>query len=409
MFNKNKKIMKLKFIKSISIFILSLGVLISCSKDDGASPLEHSTIAPGKVENVVVQNLPGKVKLTYSLPNDKDLLYVVAQYTLENGTKMEEKASYYSSSLTLKGFKGLTEREVTLYAVSKSEVKSAPVIVKVNPLRAPVYDVFDSMTIQPDFGGLRIKANNPTLEDLAILVMVKNTQGDWEPLRNSIYTSALEINQALRGFEVVNQKFAFVIRDRWLNVSDTLFQDITPIYETLMPKSAYAGIHLDNDSKVIGTYPVSNLFDGQTLEYWGSYFTDRTLTVGPHLVTFDIGKKTKISRIKIWNFSEPIGGQRLYYYLGAMKKFRIWGSNTLNNGDLSGWTQLGEFEVKKPSGLPYAQENNDDLLAAKDGQDFEIGFDMPSVRYIRIQCIENWAGGQFMAVSEVQVYGNPNF
>lgn len=408
MFNKkNKKIMKLKFIKSILIFILSLGVLISCSKDDGASPLENSGIAPGKVENVVVQNLPGKVKLTYSLPNDEDLLYVVAQYTLENGTKMEEKASYFNSSLTLKGFKGLTEREVTLYAVSKSEVKSAPVVVKVNPLRAPIYDVFDSMTVQPDFGGLRIKADNLSKENLAILVLVKNSQGDWEPLPNSIYTSALEINQAIRGFEVVNQKFAFVIRDRWLNISDTLYQDITPIYETLMPKSNYVGINLPTDAT--SPYPVSNLYDGQTLEWWGSYFTFRTLDIGPHLVTLDIGKKTKLSRIKIWNFSEPIGGQRLYYYLGAMKKFKIWGSNTLNNGDISGWTQLGEFEIKKPSGLPYAQENNDDLLAAKDGQDYEIGIDMPSVRYIRIQCDENWAGGQFMAISEVQVYGNPNF
>lgn len=401
------KIMRLKF---ISILILPLfGVLFSCSKDEGTGPLEHSTIAPGQVENVQVLNLPGKVKLTYNLPNDKDLLYVVAQYTLENGTKMEEKASYYNNSLVLKGFKGLTEREVTLYAVNRSELKSKPVTVKVNPLRATVYDVFDSMTVQPDFGGLRIKANNPNLEDLSILVMKKNAQGDWEPLRNSIYTSTSEINQALRGFDIINHQFAFAIRDRWLNVSDTLFQDVTPIYETLIPKSGYAGIHLDNDSKVIGTYPVSNLFDGQTLEYWGSYFTDRTITVGPHLVTFDIGKVTKISRIKIWNFSEPIGGQRLYYYLGAMKKFRIWGSNTLNNGDLSGWTLIGDFEVKKPSGLPYGQENNDDLLAAQDGQDYEIGFDMPSVRYLRIQCIENWTGGQFMAVSEVQVYGNPNF
>lgn len=407
--------MRLKFIKYISILILPLfGVLFSCSEDKGAKPLEHSTIAPGEVENIAVQNLPGKAKLTYSLPEDKDLLYIVAQYTLENGTKMEVKASYYNNSMLLEGFRGNTETEVTVYAVNRSEVKSSPVKIKVNPLLAPIFDVYDALTVQPDFGGLRIKTVNPTKENLSILVLQKNTQGDWEPSPKSIYTKTTTVNQALRGFEIKPQEFAFVIRDRWLNVTDTLFQEVTPIFEQLMPKSSYGAIKLANDAA--SPYPVTNLWDGQFLEWWGSYFTERTISVGNHLVTFDIGKITQLSRLRIWQFSEPIGGQRLYYYLGAMRKFRIWGSNTLNNGDLSGWTNMGEyevgkdyFEIIKPSGLPYAQETNDDLIAARDGQDWEISIDKPAVRYLRIECLENWTGGQFMAVSEVHVYGNPNF
>ena len=92
-----------------------------------------------------------------------------------------------------------------------------------------------------------------------------------------------------------------------------------------------------------------------------------------------------------------------------MKIFKIWGANELNDGDLSGWTLLGEYEVVKPSGLPYGQEDNNDLIAAKDGVDYEIPIDKPAVRYLRIQCMENWAGGDYMAVSEAQVFGNPNF
>lgn len=409
--------MRLKFIIYISILILPLfGLLFSCSEDKGGKPLENSTIAPGEVEGIAIENLPGKAKLTYSLPDDKDLLYVVAEYALENGTKMEVKASYYNNSMLLEGFRGNSETEVTVYAVNRSEVKSSPVKIKVNPLLAPIFDVYDALTVQPDFGGLRIKTVNPTKENLSILVLQKNTQGDWEPSPKSIYTKTTTVNQALRGFEIKPQEFAFVIRDRWLNVTDTLFQEVTPIFEQLMPKSSYGAIKLANDAQVIGTYPVTNLWDGQFLEWWGSYFTGRTLDIGNHLVTFDIGKITKLSRLRIWQFSEPIGGQRLYYYLGAMRKFRIWGSNTLNNGDLSGWTNMGEyevgkdfFEVIKPSGLPYAQENNDDLIAARDGQDWEISIDKPAVRYLRIECLENWTGGQFMAVSEVHVYGNPNF
>ena len=391
--------------------MLSLIVtFVACSEEEGPKPLESNTIAPAVVENVTVENLPGKAKLTYTLPSDKDLLYIVARYTLENGTPMEVKASYYRNWMLLEGFAGESEREVKIYAVNRSETESEPITVKVLPSRAPIFDVFETLTAEPDFGGLRVKALNSTSEDLAILVMQKNTQGDWEPIPTSIYTAATEISRSLRGFNVEPQDFALVVRDRWLNVTDTLFTTITPYFEQLMPKSQNVAVHLSNDTQVIGTYPVSNLWDGETLEWWGSYFTDRTVDVGNHLVTWDIGQITKLSRLHIWQFSEPIGGQRLYYYLGAMKKFRIWGSNQISDPNLeSGWTLLGEYEIKKPSGLPYGQENNDDLVAAQNGADYEIPLDAPAVRYLRIECLDNWIGGKFMAVSEVNVYGNPNF
>ena len=386
-------------------------IFVSCAEDQGPQPLEHNSNPPAEVTNVAVQNLPGKAKLTYTLPSDDDLLYVVARYTLENGTPMEVKASYYTNSLLLEGFAGQSTTEVKIYAVNRSETESKPVVVTVAPTKAPIFDVYDSLIAQPDFGGIRITADNPTKEEIGILVMQKNIQGDWVPLRTSIYTSVDEVKQSLRGFESVDQEFAIVVRDRWLNYTDTLVTTIKPLFEQLMPKSGYVGVKLANDAKTINNaYPISNLFDGQFLEYWGSYFTDRTIDVGNHLVTFDVGKTTKLSRLRIWNFSEPINGQRMYYYLGAMKKFRIWGSNTLNDGTLdSNWTLMGEYEIKKPSGLPYGQENNDDLLAAKDGADYEIALDKPAVRYLRIECLENWIGGKFMAVSEVHVYGNPNF
>jgi hypothetical protein len=404
--------MKRIIISSIKVLILSLIMTFAaCSDNLEPAPLEHNSNPPAEITNIAVQNLPGKVKLTYTLPSDEDLLYAVARYTLENGKKMEVKASYYSNSMLLEGFTGQSASEVKIYAVNRSETESKAVTVSVAPLKAPIYDIFASLKVEPDFGGIHITADNPTKEEIGVLVMQKDAKGDWVPLRTSIYTSVDKIGQSLRGFEPVKQKFAIVIRDRWLNYTDTLFTEIEPFFEVMMPKAAFVTVHLDNDTKTINNaYPVINLWDGQFLEYWGSYFTDRTVDVGNHLVTFDIGKKTKLSRMRIWNFSEPIGGQRMYYYMGAMKKFRIWGSNTLNNGTLnSNWTLLGEYEITKPSGLPYGQENNDDLLAARDGADYEIALEKPAVRYLRIECLENWVGGKYMAVSEVQVYGNPNF
>jgi hypothetical protein len=404
--------MKINFKQFLLVFILPIiaTTVISCTEEEGALPLSNSTTPPGMVDNLTIQNLPGKAKLTYSLPEDDNLLYVIARYKLENGMKMEEKASYFSNTMLLEGFAGESEIEVTVSAVSKSEVESEPVTVTVEPLKAPIFDVFESLETGADFGGLSVSAQNPTEESIAVLIMQKNDVGDWEPLPTSIYTRTSEISQSLRGFDTIPQEFAIAIRDRWLNVTDTLFTEITPLYEQLMPKTDYRAVSLPNDASTIdNAYPVSNLWDNEFFYWWGSYFTARNLDLESHLVSFDIGKKTKLSRLRIWAFSEPIGGQQLYYYLGAMKRFRIWGANELNNGDLSNWTLMGEYEVNKPSGLPYGQENNDDLIAAQDGADYEISIEKPAVRYLRIESLENWAGGEFMAISETHVYGNPDF
>lgn len=401
--------MKTNIKQFLLVFLLPLFIttVISCSEEEGPQPIGGDGSAPGPVSNVTVQNLPGKARLTYTIPEDPNLLYIVARYTLENGTDMEEKVSYYDNTMLLEGFAGLSSIDVTITAVSKDEVESTPVQVTVEPEKAPIYDVYDSLNTGADFGGIRISAINAEEEDIAILIMQRNDAGDWEPLPTSIYTSQAEITQSLRGFDTIPQDFAITVRDRWLNVTDTLFTEVTPLFEKLMPKSDYRAVSLPNDA--LSTYPVTNLWDNEYFWWWGSYFTERNLSLPSHLVTFDIGQTTKLSRLHIWAFSEPIGGQQLYYYLGAMKHFRIWGSNELNDGDLSGWTMLGEYEVTKPSGLPYGQENNDDLVAAQDGVDYEISIDKPAVRYLRIECLENWAGGEFMAISEIHVYGNPDF
>lgn len=128
---------------SIRVLILSLLVtFVSCSDDQSPQPLEKNSNPPAQVTNIAIENLPGKAKLTYTLPSDKDLLYVVARYTLENGTPMEVKASYYSNSLLLEGFAGGSATEVKVSAVNKSETESKPVVLSVNPEKAPIYDLF---------------------------------------------------------------------------------------------------------------------------------------------------------------------------------------------------------------------------------------------------------------------------
>ena len=75
--------MKLKFSKYLVVSLI--GLIMSCSDEDIQTPLEQNDTPPQQVTDVQVENLPGKARLTYTLPVDQDLLYVQANYTLENG------------------------------------------------------------------------------------------------------------------------------------------------------------------------------------------------------------------------------------------------------------------------------------------------------------------------------------
>lgn len=388
--------------------LFSAAVMVACTGDDEIGPLENNPNPPGQVENITVENLPGKAKITYTLPSDPDLLYIRAQYTLENGKKMEVKSSYYKNSMVLEGFSGMTDMEVNISSVNRSEVASAPVSVSVSPLEAPIWDVYRSLQVGPAFGGLFVDADNPTREDLAILIMEKDDQGDWIIDPNSVYTATDDIYATLRGMDTISKEFAFTVRDRWLNYSDTLFTEISPLYETAIPKSGYRGVILPGDAPQHDSTPLSHLWDNDIMHWPRVFLTQGTYTGGDHMFTMDIGLNAKLSRIVIWDYPEYVGSERMYYYQGAMKKFKIYGTNELDgDGDLDNWTLLGTYEETKPSGLPYGQQDNDDYLTASSGVSWEFPLDAPKIRYLRIVNQENWSGTKNLALGELQVYGDP--
>lgn len=394
-------------------FLLAFATLImvACSEDEEMiAPLENNPNPPGQVSNVTVENLPGKAKLTYTLPEDQDLLYVLANYTLENGKKMEVKSSYYKSSVLLEGFAGTSEREVDITTVNRSEVASEPFSITVNPEEAPIWDVYRSMEVGPDFGGVYVDADNPTREDLAILIMEKDDQGDWIIDPNSVYTSTNDIFHTIRGMDTVQREFAFTVRDRWLNYTDTLFTDIAPLFETAIPKSNYRGVVLPGDAPQHTSTPLSGLWDGEIMNWPNVFLTQGSYQEGDHMFTFDMGTEAKLSRIVIWDYPEYMAGGRIYYYQGAMKKFEIYGTDQLHPdepGNLDHWTLLGRYEETKPSGLPYGQQNNEDYLTASSGVSWDFPLDAPKVRYLRIVNKENWQGTKNLALGELQVYGDP--
>jgi hypothetical protein len=394
-------------IKKLVNTITAILITTACGKQMGREPVSNDPAVPSLVSDVKVENRSGKAKLTYTVPYDKALLYVQAEYTLLSGEVVTRKASYYEDSLILDGFADTLEHEVNVYSISRSGVRSEPLLVKVKPLEAPIFLVMKSLKIENAFGGYNIAALNQTGENIGIIVLSKNVFKEYEADNNlSVFTNEKSILSKVRNMDTTTVKVGFFVKDRWGNKTDTLYTDITPIYEVQLPPANFKGVAMPNDAPQVT--------NGARLEYaWdGRYpwpytsFTDQSRGGnGPHMVTIDLGVTTRLSRIWIRPWPE---GTR-FYYLSTMKRFEIYGSiNPASDGSLdNSWTLLGSYEVVKPSALPYGTDNANDQAIAGAGFNYEIPLTAPRVKYIRIRCLENFAGGTAQSINEISVYGDP--
>lgn len=394
-------------IKELVVIIIAIITIGSCGKQMGKEPLSNDSTIPAMVSNVKVENRSGKAKLTYSVPYDQTLLYVQAEYTLKSGEMATKKASYYEDSLILDGFADTLEHEVSLYSVSRSGVKSDPVVIKVRPLEASIFHVMRNLKIDNAFGGFNITSVNPTGENIGIVVLTKNVVKEYEANNNlSVFTNDKAILSKIRNMDTTTVRIGFFVKDRWGNATDTIYTDITPIYEVQLAPANFRGVAMPNDAPQVT--------NGARLEYaWDgrfgwpyTSFTDQSKGGNvPHMVTFDMGVTAKLSRVWIRPFPE---GTR-YYYLSTMKRFEIYGATTpSSDGSLdASWTLLGSYEVVKPSGLPYGNDNALDQATASAGFNYEISLTAPRVRFLRIRCLENFAGGTAQSMNEIRVYGDP--
>ena len=185
-----------------------------------------------------------------------------------------------------------------------------------------------------------------------------------------------------------------------------MYQIIKPLYETQLDPAKFAGFVLPGDAPQVT--------NGARLEYaWderlGWPYTSFTNQVpggpGPHMITYNMGATAKLSRVWIRPYPE---GTR-WYYLTTMKRFEIWGSTSpsLNGALDNSWKLLGTYTLKKPSGLPYGTDSAEDQATAAAGFDWEVDLNSPKVRYIRIRCLENFAGGTAQSINELKIYGDP--
>jgi len=407
----------------ILISVLALG-LYSCKEDFvGQYPVE--SIPPDSVSSVTYEALPGAVKLTYKLPTDKDLLYVKASYTLDNGAQMEAAASAFTNQLLIEGFgKGDSVRTVKLVAIDINQNVSKPVEIKVKPLESPIFNIFRSLTYDADFGGIYAKWKNPLKVPFTLVITTPDNAGNpILTLGGKKFSLGFDSVYNVRGYDTIPRMFNVQIMDRWGNKTAISSKTLTPNYEQMIPKAYHAkwnGDPLIPYQEYSGSVGITMLWNDK----WGStygmgecYSTKAGGGVS-NSITYDLNSTANNTTGKGWVIPSRLHlyARATYGYTVTAEYLRVWGSTSptvsmANSSGTDAWVLLSPpegFHIVPPSGVPGPNASTAERTAIEnDGIDLTFDHIVTPIRYVRIECVSMWnnANNTTFTYAELTWYG----
>lgn len=418
-----------------------MAVLVLCTffacKEEIDKPGGRWSSGPIEVDQIIPIN--GGATITYKLPNDPDLLYVMAEYE-RNGKMFTEKSSVHKNTLTIEGFNTLDKVPFRLYMVNKQEQRSEPLELEFKPLESLISIARNSLNMVPGFGGIVADWNNPKKTEFGVRLMVKDEKGGLVT-KEMYFSSSEKERRAFRGFNPKETTFAIAFEDKWGNISDTTLLTTTPFFETVVPKpyaDFRASIPYDNITNLSGRN-INTLWDNIVNTASHGWLTQSGGGSGISM-TIDLKQVVKLSRIVIHGYHvNSVYGQ------ANITQFEAWGLKTMNFAKLADrpyW--LDEYAVRnknirdidginETTQLP-ARTFKDDwqylgwhaiprydrmvppdpqgaLNLAANGTEYEIPLDAGPVRYIRI-FVREIAGvmpppvSNYWSMGEITVYGD---
>ncbi|MDA0753941.1 MAG: DUF4959 domain-containing protein [Candidatus Marinimicrobia bacterium] len=388
----------------LTILIFTIG---SCSKRDDGDTTRPSVLT---VDSVTPTNGGGII--SYTLPNDNDILYVRADYTNSNGVDVSRASSSYNNSIEIDGLNQTTALIITLYVVDENYNQSAPIYVELVPLESFIYLVQESIEVNTDLGGFRITWEN--IQSKTVYVFVHIDNGVEEEIRILSSNNSSE-SIAVRGLP--SEEISISTRIEDFDENSTTLEEkgtLTPLFEQVIDKSTWT---LVSSQSVNG-----NAWEGASANFWddvidttnnnsdNSYFMIwRDLNGGsldwPLDLVIDLNKNVKITRFTVW--------QRAFWYNGPsdvpyyfqeenMKSFNLYASN-----DAQVWEELGQFDI----GDPRDSEGNipqSALDSAANGHEFELDEVSETFRYLKFRVTSNYGSEAYVNGSEITMYGLDN-
>src|SRR5258705_3622632 len=189
------------------MILLLLALQPGCKKTDGYNiVVSTDKTKPGVVTNIKVANFSGGAYITYSLPESKNILYVQAEYKINDKASRQSKSSYYSDSVTVGGFARSQDYQVVLWTVSRADVRSDSVVGTVHPDTPAYTKVARTVKMTNDFGGVSIMALNKEHAPIGVITISPDAQNKLQVISQN-YSEQDTIQFSLRGYDTVSRKF----------------------------------------------------------------------------------------------------------------------------------------------------------------------------------------------------------
>ena len=392
----------MKTIKILAILLIPIITLIGCKDDENQDSTPPGSLT---IENITPTNGGGII--SYTLPNDSDILFVRAEYTNSLGIDVYRVSSSHNDSIEIDGLNQNTPVQVRLFVIDENENMSQPVEVEFTPLPSFIFLVQESISIAPELGGVKIEWDN--IAEKTVYVHLHIVNGGEEEIRILSSNSASE-SIFVRGLESVEMTFLTKVEDFDGNITDLEEKaTLTPLFEEMIDKSTWT---LMSQLSVNG-----NAWEGETTAFWddivdtaetnsdNSYFIIWRDQNGGTLdwpldIVINLNKNVRIHRFKVWQrafwYNGPTGIP-YYYQEENMRSFDLYASN--NSVD---WTLLGQFDIGDPS-----DENGnipqDFIDAAADGHDFDLEGVSEKFNYLKFSITSNYGSDTYVHGSELSL------
>lgn len=458
--------------KKINITLLALltlvcGMFTSCTDDN------ETTLTA--VTNLSYEPTMGGAIISFTAPNSNDLLYIKAAYTNSLGENVYRATSIYDNKIEIDGLADENkDYPVAITAVDKWGGETSPVMINVRPGRSYINAIADNIQIQPLCGGMVISWENPMGLESADDASVNNTgkpvyvvleytdaQGN---TKTRYLTSRMKNAVAkIRGLFEGDYKVSYHIED--FSGNKTAQSELKTV---MVPAEAEFPKYTEEEDATQGTlrtyiwtlvpklttlqeaweYKNSAIFNGvvdsntkNTQDYCGTDCDNSSVNYGSSIpwdtdqvdIVIDMHQVVSISRLKAWQRCFKYGDQPYsggnctggisddydYYQPDNLKRFKLYGSMTLNEED---WFLIKDCDIATNStagtlpvmwtnpdyfGKEVYMPNNDSYAAAIEGHEWELDEMTEPVRYIRIRMVENWDTSKrgLSGMSELNLYG----
>jgi hypothetical protein len=318
--------------KYLLLITVIFGYLHSCAEKERYEISAGSTTPPGTPQEVTWKSMPGGVRFYYTVPRDRDVLAVKAEYVNERGKTLSFSTSFFNDSLDVFGFADTVMYDVKLFAVNRAGLPSKEQMFKVKPQEGVLNMVAQTLTLKRSFNSLLVEWENALKWEINVLVTLKYQQNGVQHEILRAFNSKLEQEVAtvpdLNGLD--NNELEVLIR-------------ITDIYENITKLFSYGKIMLLTDDKLdkrkmylpapndsIGGVP--QLF-GNLIEGNNEYLIDDLINDEIYLTNFihtgnqgeALGRTGRRGDGNDWNVLIDLNG---YYELSRCQTHQRWsGSN----------------------------------------------------------------------------------